>query len=75
MAGAAAIETDGVLNTECWPDDSAADVSRTSFNPVRLKAGDHDIKIEKAGFKAWQRTMTVASRSNATVEANLEKVQ
>jgi PEGA domain-containing protein len=42
---------------------------------VRLKAGDHDIKIEKAGFKAWQRTMTIAAGGNANVDATLEKAQ
>jgi hypothetical protein len=40
---------------------------------MRLAAGDHTILIEKAGFKSWQRTMTVSPGGTATVNATLEK--
>ncbi len=40
---------------------------------LQLAAGDHTISIEKTGFKAWQRTITVAVGSGITMNANLEK--
>jgi len=35
--------------------------------------GDHKIKVEKSGFKTWERTMTVNAGATATVNATLEK--
>jgi hypothetical protein len=40
---------------------------------VRLAPGDHAILVEKAGFKAWQRTMTVNPGGIVTIDATLEK--
>lgn len=40
---------------------------------LRLAAGDHTIKLEKAGFKPWEKTLTVTSGENATVNASLEQ--
>jgi hypothetical protein len=40
---------------------------------MRLGAGDHTILIEKSGFKAWQRTMSVSPGGIATIDAALEK--
>jgi hypothetical protein len=40
---------------------------------VRLAPGDHTIAIEKSGYKAWQRTMTVNPGGIVTVDATLEK--
>jgi len=40
---------------------------------VRLAAGDHKIKLEKSGFKTWERTLTVSSGATATVAPTLEK--
>jgi hypothetical protein len=40
---------------------------------LRLSAGEHKIKLEKSGFKTWQRTMTVSAGATATVNATLEK--
>jgi hypothetical protein len=40
---------------------------------VQLKPGEHTIMIEKAGFKSWQRTMTVTAGSAANIEATLDK--
>ncbi len=40
---------------------------------LRLSAGDHNILIEKAGMKAWQRTMTVSPGGIVTIDAQLEK--
>jgi hypothetical protein len=39
---------------------------------VSLSPGDHMIKIEKSGFKAWERTITVSPGSAITVSATLE---
>ena len=40
---------------------------------VRLTPGDHTIAIEKAGYRTWQRTMTVNPGGIVTVDAALEK--
>lgn len=40
---------------------------------LRLTAGDHKIKLEKSGFKTWERTLTVSSGATATVDPMLEK--
>ncbi len=42
---------------------------------IPLPEGEHSIAIEKAGFKRWQRSLTVASNGKVTVSAQLEKVQ
>ena len=42
---------------------------------LRLSAGDHKIKLEKSGFKNWERTMTVGAGATATVNATLEKLE
>jgi len=39
-----------------------------------LTSGDHQISIEKAGFKLWQRTLTVHPSGNITIDATLEKL-
>ncbi|MCX6618899.1 MAG: PEGA domain-containing protein, partial [Acidobacteria bacterium] len=41
---------------------------------LRLTSGDHQISIEKAGFKLWQRTLTVHPGGNITIDATLEKL-
>ena len=40
---------------------------------VRVSAGEHVIRIEKSGFRAWQRQITVNPAGNITVEGTLEK--
>jgi hypothetical protein len=40
---------------------------------LRLAPGDHKIRLEKQGFGAWEKTLTVASGENATVNASLER--
>lgn len=39
---------------------------------LHLRGGDHKLKVEKAGFKAWEKTLTVSSGGNATVNVSLE---
>jgi hypothetical protein len=40
---------------------------------LKLPAGDHKIKLEKAGFKVWERTLAVAAGGNANINATLDK--
>ena len=40
---------------------------------LKLAAGDHKIKLEKAGFKTWERTLTVSAGATATVNPTLDK--
>ena len=42
---------------------------------LRLAVGDHAIVVEKAGFKSWQRTVTVSEGGNINVDATLEKAE
>jgi PEGA domain-containing protein len=40
---------------------------------LKLAAGDHKIKLEKGGFKTWERTLTVAAGATAMVNPTLDK--
>jgi hypothetical protein len=40
---------------------------------LRLSAGDHKIKLEKPGFKTWERTLTLGPGAAATLAPTLEK--
>ena len=40
---------------------------------LKLTAGDHKIKLEKAGFKTWERTLTVGAGTTATINPTLIK--
>lgn len=40
---------------------------------LKLAAGDHKIKLEKSGFKTWERTLTVGAGATATVNPTLDK--
>src|SRR6266478_6594171 len=40
---------------------------------LRLAAGDHKIRLEKSGFKTWERTLTVGAGATTTVDPTLEK--
>jgi hypothetical protein len=41
---------------------------------LRLTSGDHIVKIEKSGFKPWQKTLNVTAGASATVNASLEQL-
>jgi hypothetical protein len=41
---------------------------------LRLGVGDHTVKIEKTGFTAWQRSISVTAGSNLNLSPTLEKV-
>jgi len=40
---------------------------------LKLAAGDHKIKLEKSGFRTWERTLTVSSGASATINPTLQK--
>jgi PEGA domain len=40
---------------------------------LKLAPGDHKIKLEKSGFKTWERTMAVAAGGNANINVTLDK--
>jgi hypothetical protein len=40
---------------------------------LKLTAGDHKVKLEKSGFKTWNRTLTVTAGETATVNAALDR--
>ena len=42
---------------------------------LKLSAGDHKVRIEKTGFKPWERTLSVGAGATANVNATLESVQ
>jgi len=46
----------------------------STTSTLHLSPGEHTILIEKSGFKSWQRTITVTTNGNVTVDATLEKV-
>lgn len=39
---------------------------------LKLPGGDHKIKVEKSGFKPWERTLTVSSGGTTSISALLE---
>jgi hypothetical protein len=39
----------------------------------RLKPGDHDIQIEKAGFDVWKQQVNAAAGVPRNIQATLEK--
>lgn len=41
---------------------------------LKLAPGDHTVSIEKSGFKAWQRTVTVSPGGAVAMDATLEKI-
>ena len=40
---------------------------------LRLKQGDHNIFIEKSGYKSWQRTISLSPGGIITIDAALER--
>ena len=39
---------------------------------LKLAPGDHKIKVEKTGFKPWEKTLTVGAGGTASISATLE---
>jgi hypothetical protein len=40
---------------------------------LKLPAGDHRVKVEKPGYKPWEKTLTLGSAENTKVNATLDK--
>jgi hypothetical protein len=40
---------------------------------LHLPSGDHAIRIDMAGYKSWERTLTVTPGETTTITSNLEK--
>jgi len=69
--------TTAVLKTDPPGADVTVDGKYMGSTPstVRLAPGDHTILFEKAGFKPWQRTMTVNPGGIVTIDAALTRAQ
>ncbi len=67
--------TTAVLKSEPAGADATVDGKYMGSTPssVRLSPGDHTILLEKVGYKAWQRTMTVSPGGIVTIDATLVK--
>jgi hypothetical protein len=42
---------------------------------LKLTPGEHKVKLEKSGFKTWERTLTVGAGTTTTVNPTLDKEQ
>ncbi|HEY2971564.1 MAG TPA: PEGA domain-containing protein [Pyrinomonadaceae bacterium] len=73
-------ETSGLATILVKSTPDACDISvdgrfvGSTTSTLRLAPGEHTILIEKSGFKPWQRTISVSTDGNVTVDATLEKV-
>ncbi len=45
----------------------------TTQSTLRLAAGEHTVKIEKNGYKEWNRTVSLTAGGDITIDATLEK--
>jgi PEGA domain-containing protein len=70
----AALSTVEIKST---PDGAEITVDEKFFgntpSTLRLPAGDHKIRLEKPGFKTWERTLTLGAGATATLSPTLEK--
>jgi len=46
----------------------------TTPSSIRLPPGDHSVTMEMAGYKLWQRTVTIFAGGEVSLNATLEKV-
>ena len=46
----------------------------TTPSTAQVAPGDHTVVISKAGFKSWQRTITVTTGGTINLEATLDKI-
>ena len=45
----------------------------TTQSTLKLAPGEHTVKMEKSGYKPWNRTVMLNAGSNITIDATLEK--
>jgi hypothetical protein len=79
-AGAAANGADPVFSSvdvKSTPDGAEITVDDkymgSTPSTLKLSPGDHKIKLEKSGFKSWERTLAVGAGGTANVNATLDK--
>jgi hypothetical protein len=74
---AAAVPALAVIEIKSTPDVAEITIDDkymgTTPSTVRLGPGDHDVKLEKSGFKPWEKTLTVTAGASASVNASLEQ--
>ena len=79
QSGTGAVPALSTVDVKSAPDGAEITVDEkfmgSTPSSLRLTAGDHKIRLEKSGFKNWERTMTVAAGTTATVNATLEKLE
>jgi len=46
----------------------------TTPSTVQLTSGEHKIVILKAGFRSWERTMTISPNGSVNLDVSLEKI-
>jgi hypothetical protein len=65
------------INIRSTPDGAEITVDEkymgSTPSTLRLASGDHKIRLEKSGFKPWEKTLTVSSGESATVSPSLEQ--
>jgi hypothetical protein len=75
----AVAETSALSSIEVKSTPDAADITvddkymGSTPSTLRISPGDHRIKIEKSGFNAWEKTLTVTAGASTTVNASLEQ--
>jgi hypothetical protein len=72
ITSAAVAETSALASIEVKSTPDAADISvddkymGSTPSTLRLTPGDHRIKIEKSGFNAWEKTLTVTAGASTS---------
>ena len=65
------------INVKSTPDGAEITVDDkymgSTPSTLRLSSGDHKIRLEKSGFKIWEKILTVNSGETATVNPSLEQ--
>jgi hypothetical protein len=72
---AAAVEATVTINSNPEGSDITVDGNYVGCTPstLRLGPGDHTVKIEKSGFTAWERSVSVIGGSNLNLSPTLER--
>ena len=67
----------GLVNVRSTPylSEVFVDGESMGYTPakVNLPPGKHSFRVEKAGYKAWTKEITITVGSELTLDANLEK--
>jgi hypothetical protein len=75
--GAPVNDVDPTVEVKSTPDGAEITVDDkymgSTPSTLKLAPGDHKIKLEKSGFKTWERTLAVGAGGTANVNATLDK--